>query len=71
VGGVDSPFYYAPTAGYSNTPSSWVGGTGAPVMVQTPYEARAYNPACLKTGGGRRKPSRSRSRRRRATRKRI
>lgn len=52
VGGVDSAFYYAPTAGYSNTASTWVGSTGAPAMVQTPYEARAYNPACIKTAGG-------------------
>jgi hypothetical protein len=56
--------YYAPTAGYGNAPSGWVGSTGAPVLVQTPYDARAMNPACLKTGGGRRK-RRSTHRRRR------
>lgn len=61
VGGVDSAFYYAPTAGYSNTASTWVGSTGAPSLIQTPYEARAYNPACLKTaGGGRHTARRSR-----------
>lgn len=54
VGGIDSAFYAAPTAGYSNTPSSWVGSTGAPSLLQTPYEARTMNPACLKTGGARR-----------------
>jgi len=53
VGGVDSAFYSAPTAGYSNNPSTWVGTTGAPSMLQTPYEARTMTPACLKTGGGR------------------
>ena len=55
VGGIDSAFYTAPTAGYSNTPSTWVGSTGAPVQVQTPYDARIMNPACMKTGGGRRR----------------
>jgi hypothetical protein len=50
--------YFAPTAGYSNTPSTWVGATGAPSLLQTPYDARSYNPACLKTGGGRRKATR-------------
>lgn len=54
VGGIDSAFYSAPTAGYTNTPSTWVGSTGAPSMLQTPYDARVLNPACLKTGGGRR-----------------
>ena len=55
VGGVDSAFYSAPTAGYSNTPSTWVGSTGAPSMLQTPYDARTLNPACMKTGGARRR----------------
>ena len=54
VGGIDSAFYAAPTAGYTNTPSTWVGSTGAPSLLQTPYEARTMNPACLKTGGARR-----------------
>lgn len=69
VGGVDSAFYAAPTAGYGNTPSSWVGSTGAPSMLQTPYEARTTPPVCFKTGGGRnkrntraKKPSRKASR---------
>jgi hypothetical protein len=55
VGRVDSAFYAAPTAGYTNVPSTWVGSTGAPSLLQTPYEARTMNQACLKTGGGRRK----------------
>jgi hypothetical protein len=64
VGGVDSAFYSAPTAGYTNTPSTWVGSTGAPSLLQTPYDARTLNPACLKTGGGRksRKSRKSRGR---------
>lgn len=62
VGGIDSAFYAAPTAGYSNMPSTWVGATGAPSLLQTPYDARTLNPACLKTGGGRRGSRRRRSR---------
>ncbi len=60
-GGLDLR-YIAPTAGYGNQPSSWTGSTGAPVMVQTPYEARTLNPACLKTGGGKRRSRRARRR---------
>jgi hypothetical protein len=55
VGGVDSSFYAAPTAGYSNMPSTWVGSTGAPSLLQTPYAASTTPPVCFKTGGGRRK----------------
>jgi hypothetical protein len=54
VWGVDSAAYYAQTAGYGNTPSTWVSSTGTPSMLQTPYAAGAMNPACLKTGGGKR-----------------
>lgn len=50
-GGADTAAYYAPTAGYSPQPSSWVGATGAPVLLQAPYDARSMNQACLKTGG--------------------
>jgi hypothetical protein len=60
VGGVDSAFYSAPTAGYTNMPSTWVGATGSPSLLQTPYDARILNPACMKTGGGRRKSRRGR-----------
>lgn len=49
VGGIDSAAYYAPTAGYSNQASTWVSSTGTPSMLQIPYDARAANPACLKT----------------------
>lgn len=67
VGGVDSAFYAAPTAGYTNTPSAWVGSTGAPSLLQTPYEARTTPPVCFKTGGGRRKaPRRKASRKSKA-----
>lgn len=70
VGNVDSMYYYGPTAGYDNKPSTWVDSVGAPVQLQIPYAARAMNPACLTTGsptpltgalqqqGGRRRRSR-------------
>ena len=62
VGGVDSAFYVAPTAGYTNNPSTWLGATGAPVTIQTPYAAGTMNQACLKTGGARRKNRRRKTR---------
>jgi len=61
VGGIDSARYLAPTAGYSNGPSTWVGATGSPYMLQTPYAAGAMNPACLTTGGGRRRRRKAKS----------
>jgi hypothetical protein len=47
--GTDSAAYYAPTAGFDNKPSSWLNSVGAPVQLQIPYEAKAWNPACLTT----------------------
>jgi hypothetical protein len=44
-------YYYAPTAGYANTASSWKDSVGAPVQIQVPFAARAMNQACLTTGG--------------------
>uniref|UniRef100_A0A6C0D9H1 Uncharacterized protein n=1 Tax=viral metagenome TaxID=1070528 RepID=A0A6C0D9H1_9ZZZZ len=69
VGGVDSAYYIAPTAGYSNGASSWVGSTGAPSLVQIPFDARIANPACNKTGGGKRKMRKSRRSKRKGNRK--
>ena len=57
--GADNLAYAAPTAGYGNNPSPWVGATGAPVLLQAPYDARTMNQACIKTGGGRRRSKRS------------
>jgi len=59
VGGVDSAFYAARTAGYTNTPSTWVGSTGSPSLLQNPVDARVTPPVCLKTGGGRKKTRRA------------
>lgn len=63
-GGVDLAAYSAPTAGYTNQPSTWVGASGAPVLLQAPYDARTMNQACIKTGGGRRRARKSRMKRR-------
>ena len=64
VGGIDSAFYRAPTAGYGNQASTWVSSSGSPSLLQTPYDARAMNPACLTTGGGsRRRKSTKRAKR--------
>jgi len=51
VGNVDSMYYYAPTAGYANTASTWKDSVGAPVQIQVPFAAREMNQACLTTGG--------------------
>ena len=68
VGGIDSAYYTAPTAGYGNKPSDFVDSVGGPVLLQQPYDARIMNPACLKTGG-RRKVHRKSKKSKRSTRK--
>ena len=68
VGGIDSAFYTAPTAGYGNKASDFVDSVGGPVLLQTPYDARIMNPACLKTGGSMRRKLRK-TRKRKATKK--
>lgn len=56
VGAADSMRYYAPTAGYSHKMEAFPGGSAVPgLMLNTPYDARAFNQACLKTGGARRR----------------
>jgi len=68
--GGDNQAYYAPTAGYSNGASTWVGSTGSPSLIQTPYDAKSMNPACLKTGGGNvSRKNRRRSNRRKSNRR--
>jgi hypothetical protein len=52
TGTADAAAYYAPTAGYSNAPSTQVSSTGSPWLTQIPYGAREMTPACIKTGGG-------------------
>jgi hypothetical protein len=53
VGDVDSMRYNAPTAGYSNFPLAPPVMNNPGILMQTPYDARAFNMACLKTGGAR------------------
>jgi hypothetical protein len=64
VGAADSMRYYAPTAGYSHAFQTFKAPSPVPaLMLNTQYDARAFNPACIKTGGGRtRKNQRRRSR---------
>lgn len=72
VGGPDSMFYRAPTAGYANVPSGTLNDGKTPFLVQVPYEARASNPACSHTGGKRksRKTRRTRKQSRKQRRRR-
>lgn len=68
VGGVDSMFYSAPRAGYTHAPSNSAGGDAGtladgrtPFLINVPYSAQPTpSPACLKTGGARRKSRKSR-----------
>jgi len=63
VGDADSMRYYAPTAGYRNDFMTFRAPSPVPgLTIQTPYDARAFNQACIKTGGGRRKKRTTRRR---------
>jgi len=54
VGQVDSMRYYAPTAGYRNDFMTFRAPSPVPgLTIQTPYDAKAFNQACIKTGGSR------------------
>ncbi len=53
VGAVDAMRYEAPTAGYRNDFQTFSAPSPVPgLMIQTPYDAKAFNPACIKTNGG-------------------
>lgn len=53
VGAADSMRYNAPTAGYGHGFQTFPGASAVGgLMLNTPYDARGYNPACSKTGGG-------------------
>ena len=53
VGAADSMRYNAPTAGYGHGFQTFLGASAVGgLMLNTPYDARGYNPACSKTGGG-------------------
>jgi hypothetical protein len=54
VGQADSMRYYAPTAGYRNDFMTFQAPSAVPgLTIQTPYDAKAFNQACIKTGGSR------------------
>lgn len=56
VGQADSMRYYAPTAGYRNDFMTFQAPSAVPgLTIQTPYDAKAFNQACIKTNGGGRK----------------
>ena len=52
AGQVDAMRYYAPTAGYSHKMETYPAPSPVPgLMLNTPYDAKAFNQACIKTGG--------------------
>lgn len=53
LGGADLA-YHAPTAGHGPQFETYPGGAVGGLMINVPYDARAMNPACTKTGGKRR-----------------
>lgn len=66
VGASDSKAYYAPTAGYGHAFETYRAPSPVPgLMTNIPVQARSFNQACIKTGGGRSKRRRSRHSRRR------
>ena len=61
VGASDMMKYEAPTAGYSHKFQTFNAPSPVPaLMLNTPYDARTLNPACIQTGAGRRTRRRSR-----------
>jgi len=68
-GDSDTRAYYAPTAGYGNVPLPNPPPANPAILMQTPYDARSYNQACIKTAGGKRKTRRGSTRRNRRNRR--
>jgi hypothetical protein len=59
VGQADAMRYYAPTAGYRNDFMTFPAPSPVPgLTIQTPYDAKAFNQACIKTGGSRKNKNR-------------
>jgi hypothetical protein len=70
VGAADMMKYEAPTAGYGHAFQTFKAPSPVPaLMINTPYDARTFNQACIKTGGSRRKRSKRGSLRKRSLRK--
>jgi hypothetical protein len=64
VGQADAMRYYAPTAGYGHDFQTFKAPSPVPaLMLNTGYDARAFNPACIKTGGGPSRKNRKNKRR--------
>jgi hypothetical protein len=56
VGQADMMKYEAPTAGYSHAFQTFKAPSPVPaLMLNTPYDARTFNPACIQTGAGRKR----------------
>jgi hypothetical protein len=54
VGAADMMKYQAPTAGYSHAYQTFKAPSPVPaLMINTPYDARTFTPACIQTGAGR------------------
>jgi hypothetical protein len=53
-GASDMGVYEAPTARYTTEPSQFVGGTGAPILLNRPLDGVAWSKACTQTAGRRR-----------------
>jgi hypothetical protein len=69
VGAADMMKYEAPTAGYSHAFQTFKAPSPVPaLMINTPYDARTFNPACIQTGAGRKTRSKRKMRRSRKTR---
>ena len=62
--GQDTAIYRAPTAGYGHGFETYPGTSAVGgLMINTPYEARASNPACHTTGGRRKSQKQRKSQR--------
>ena len=53
TGSADSPILEESTARYTTVPSPWVGGTGAPVLLNQALDQTAWSKACTQTAGRR------------------
>jgi hypothetical protein len=63
VGAADMMKYQAPTAGYSHAFQTFKAPNPVPaLMLNTPYDARTFTPACIQTGAGRKTRRKGRKR---------
>lgn len=65
VGAADMMKYEAPTAGYGHAFQTFKAPSPVPaLMLNTPYDAREFNQACIKTGGARKSRRKTHKKRR-------